>query len=82
MQRPLLFTVAALTLTAASQAAEPALVYSDPKPQRYELSVRASELDPQAKPHPEIDFDAMANRVLEEYAGLGLQLVRSTDPVG
>ncbi len=32
--------------------------------------------------HPEIDFDAMANRVLEEYAGLGLQLVRSTDPVG
>jgi nicotinamidase/pyrazinamidase len=32
--------------------------------------------------HPEIDFDAMANRVLEEYAGLGLHLVRSTDPVG
>jgi hypothetical protein len=28
----------------------------DPRPQRYHLQARASELDPRAKPHPEIDF--------------------------
>jgi nicotinamidase-related amidase len=32
--------------------------------------------------HPEIDFDALANATLEEYAGQGLQLVKSTDPLG
>jgi hypothetical protein len=37
-------------------AAEAPLVFSDPKPQRYELTARASALDPRAKPHPEIDF--------------------------
>ena len=31
--------------------------------------------------HPEIDFDAMANRALEDYAQRGLKLVRSTDPL-
>lgn len=31
--------------------------------------------------HPEIDFDAMANRTLEEYAQRGVRLVRSTDPL-
>ncbi|WP_162910040.1 cysteine hydrolase family protein [Aggregatilinea lenta] len=31
--------------------------------------------------HPEIDFDAMANRTLEDYAQHGLKLVRSTDPL-
>ncbi|HML20492.1 MAG TPA: cysteine hydrolase family protein, partial [Aggregatilinea sp.] len=31
--------------------------------------------------HPEIDFDTMANRTLEEYAQRGLKLVRSTDPI-
>lgn len=35
-------------------AAAPA--YNDPKPQRYDLTKRASEIDPQAKEHPEIDF--------------------------
>lgn len=30
--------------------------FNDPKPQRYEFTMRASELDPQAKPHPEIEF--------------------------
>lgn len=54
--RPLLFAVAAFTVTSSLSAAEPALVYSDPQPQRYELTARASELDPQARPHPEIDF--------------------------
>jgi nicotinamidase/pyrazinamidase len=31
--------------------------------------------------HPQIDFEAAANAVLAEYAGRGLQLVRSTDPI-
>jgi hypothetical protein len=30
--------------------------FDDPKPQRYELTARASILDPRTKPHPEIDF--------------------------
>jgi len=37
-------------------AAEQAAKYDDPSPQRYELSARASEIDPRAKSHPEIDF--------------------------
>jgi hypothetical protein len=37
-------------------AAEPALAYNDPEPQRYERSARASQLDSRAKEHPEIDF--------------------------
>jgi len=37
-------------------AAEESLVFDDPKPQRYELAARASEIDPRARPHPEIDF--------------------------
>jgi hypothetical protein len=37
-------------------AAEPAPAFNDPQPQRYELSARASQLDPRAKEHPEIDF--------------------------
>ncbi len=37
-------------------AADVPLTFSDPKPQRYELSVRASEIDPRVKSHPEIDF--------------------------
>lgn len=32
------------------------LRYSDRKPQEYKLSARASEIDPRAKEHPEIDF--------------------------
>lgn len=31
--------------------------------------------------HPEIDFEALANDVLEAYAARGLRLVRSTDPL-
>ena len=38
------------------RAAEPALTFNDPQPQRYDLTARASELDPRAKEHPEIDF--------------------------
>ena len=40
-----------------ARAAEPAApAYVDPKPQRYHLTARASELDARARPHPEIDF--------------------------
>jgi hypothetical protein len=37
-------------------AAEPPLTFNDPRPQRYELSARASQIDPRAKEHREIDF--------------------------
>ena len=37
-------------------AAEPPLTFQDPKPQRYELTARASQIDPRTRPHPEIDF--------------------------
>ena len=37
-------------------AAQPPLAFDDPQPQRYELSARASQVDPRAKEHPEIDF--------------------------
>ena len=30
--------------------------FNDPKPQRYELTARASQIDKRTKPHPEIDF--------------------------
>ena len=39
-----------------AQAAEPSLSFSDPHPQRYDVTARASEIDPRAKEHPEIDF--------------------------
>lgn len=38
------------------RGAEAPLAYRDPDPQRYELTRRASEIDPQAKPHPEINL--------------------------
>src|SRR6187551_2304360 len=37
-------------------AADPALIFQDAKPQRYELSARASQIDSRAKEHSEIDF--------------------------
>jgi len=49
---------AALSAAVVSQAwaADAKLTFNDPSPQRYTLSGRASEIDPRAKPHPEIDF--------------------------
>jgi hypothetical protein len=41
------------------RAAEPpaaSLKFADPSPHRYELTARASQIDPRAQPHPEIDF--------------------------
>ena len=43
-----------VSIGTAAGAAAPA--YNDPKPQRYDLSRRASEIDPRAKEHPEIKF--------------------------
>jgi len=37
-------------------AAESPATFADPNPRRYTLTARASELDPRARPHPEIDF--------------------------
>lgn len=43
-------------LAASAYAATPAPEFNDPNPQRYDLTKRASEIDPRAKEHPEIDF--------------------------
>ncbi len=45
-----------LATFAPLHSAEPALVFNDPQPKRYELSARASQIDPRAKEHAEIDF--------------------------
>ncbi|HEV7405339.1 MAG TPA: hypothetical protein VGO11_20515 [Chthoniobacteraceae bacterium] len=62
MKLPLTFAFMALTLRLTAAAVPPAvslsnpLVFHDPNPQRYDLTARASEIDPRAKEHPEIDF--------------------------
>ncbi len=43
-------------ISGMAAAAEAPLVFNDPKPQRYELTARASVLDARARPHPEIEF--------------------------
>lgn len=54
----LLLLCASLIITAVSlTAADPAPpAYNDKSPQRYDLTKRASEIDPQAREHTEIDF--------------------------
>jgi len=44
------------TLAATLHAADAPLVFNDRKPQRYELTTRASQIDARARAHPEIDF--------------------------
>lgn len=54
---PMLLTAllgSSLTLPSASAADAPA--YRDPNPQRYDLTQRASAIDPRAKEHPEINY--------------------------
>lgn len=41
---------------ASTSSAAPVLSFTDPTPQRYDLSARASEIDPQAREHPELEF--------------------------
>ena len=52
MKHPLALLALATTLPAADTP--PA--FHDPAPKRYEFTARASQLDPRARPHPEIDF--------------------------
>jgi hypothetical protein len=52
-----LFIICAISAGgAALLAADPPLSFNDPSPRRYELTARASQIDPRARPHPEIDF--------------------------
>ncbi len=44
-----------LLLTLLAHAQE-SLTFSDPQPQRYQLKARASQIDPRAQAHPEIEF--------------------------
>ena len=52
----ILLTASLLAPLATLHAADAPPAFNDPKPQRYELTARASEIDPRARPHPEIDF--------------------------
>ncbi len=52
----LLVVVVLLARTAMLSAADPVVKSNDPKPQRYDLTARASKIDPRAKEHREIDF--------------------------
>ncbi len=58
MKHCLLFLSCTLVqnITIPASAQERMLPFHDPMPQRYLLQARASELDPNAKEHPEIDF--------------------------
>lgn len=44
------------TSVGQAQTTSRTLKFADPKPQRYQFTARASELDPRVKAHPEIDF--------------------------
>jgi len=52
----LLAIVCVLLPSASVLAADAAPAFKDPSPRRYELTARASQIDPRARPHPEIDF--------------------------
>lgn len=58
MKRSILSILVTLLLTrlAVLQAAEPPLTFQDPMPQCYHLTARASQIDPRARSHPEINF--------------------------
>src|SRR4051794_34579735 len=57
MNRSLLaFLLLPLTVVRAAEPPAAPLKFSDPSPHRYEFTARAGQIDPRAKPHPEIDF--------------------------
>src|SRR5829696_5462454 len=57
MRRRSGWIVLALFVTATvARAADAPFTYADPNPQRYNVTARASEIDPRVKPHPEIEF--------------------------
>ena len=45
-----------VALTGFAASTESALKFADPKPQAYSLTLRASEIDPRCKSHPEVGF--------------------------
>ncbi len=53
--RSFLSLVSLVVLTGPALAANPP-AYRDPKPQKYDITARASEIDKRAQEHPEIDF--------------------------
>ena len=53
---PCIASALCLCIGLASSAEEGPVAYKDPNPARRNFSARASRLDPNAKPHPEIDF--------------------------
>ena len=59
MKSPTLLPLASVALfgfSTAIKAADPVLTFSDPSPQRYEFTARASEIDSRVLAHPEIEF--------------------------
>ncbi|MEZ5950818.1 MAG: hypothetical protein R3C12_16700 [Planctomycetaceae bacterium] len=63
--RPVLFcSMALLLLLTTVEVSAQALRYRDRQPQRYQISARASQLDPRAKEHPKSGLYSkpMANR--------------------
>ena len=56
MTARMLARIILLISATAAIAADAPLTFSDPSPKRYELTARASVIDPRAKAHPEIDF--------------------------
>lgn len=55
--KPISFLLLSLVLSGTSSPAAPAApAYQDSSPKRYDLTARASQIDPLAKPHPEIGF--------------------------
>src|SRR5690349_17116278 len=56
VKHSLLLTTLLLAPLSAMYAAEASLVFNDPAPKRYDLTARASQIDPRAQPHPDINF--------------------------
>lgn len=52
----LVVVTCALGLRTLSAVETPAPPFNDPSPQRYQLTARASEIDPRVQAHPEINF--------------------------
>lgn len=53
---PFALFIALFALSGGQALAAAPLTFNDSTPKRYELTSRASQLDPRAKPHPEIEF--------------------------
>ena len=53
---PQSFFLVGLLAASVATAADAPPAYSDPAPKKYDITARASEIDPRAKEHPEIDF--------------------------